>query len=181
MSTLRSLLLQCEQYPRVAPVVPTQLHKGLKCKRKINEDKEQKKNKNKLQVSSKVLILAEQYLFPAIRVYQEASRMHMNSWYTFLIRNFYEEWGRYTVHGFRVVYETEQSMLLAKDFCIKSPTQYMAVESLCGVILAVHFATWLISRICQCKTMTMTLEFSHWSNNNCYHIIFISLTTITYY
>ena len=68
MSTLRSLLLQCEQYPRVAPVVPTQLHKGLKCKRKINEDKEQKKNKNKLQVSSKVLILAEQFLFLAIRV-----------------------------------------------------------------------------------------------------------------
>ena len=66
MSTLQSLLLQCEQYPRVAPVVPTQLHKGLKCKRKINEDKEQKKNKNKL--SSKVLILAEQFLFPAIRV-----------------------------------------------------------------------------------------------------------------
>ena len=65
LSTLRSLLLQCEQYPRVAPVAPTQLHKGLKCKRKINEDKEQKKNKT-LQVSSKVLILAEQFLFPAI-------------------------------------------------------------------------------------------------------------------
>ena len=45
------------------------------------------------------------------------------------------------MHGFRVVYETEQSMLLAKDFCIKFPTQCMEVESLCGVILAVHFAT----------------------------------------
>ena len=46
------------------------------------------------------------------------------------------------MHGFSVVYETEQSMvILAKDFCIKSPTQWMDVESLCGVILAVHFAT----------------------------------------
>ena len=46
------------------------------------------------------------------------------------------------MHGFSVVYETEQSMLLAKDFCIKSPIYTMdgSIESLCGVILAVHFA-----------------------------------------
>ena len=70
LSTLRSLLLQCEQYPRVAPVAPTQLHKGLKCKRKNKEQKEKKhtkKNPQKtLQVLSKVLILAEQFLFSAI-------------------------------------------------------------------------------------------------------------------
>ena len=63
LSTLRSLLLQCEQYPRIAPVAPTQLHKGLKCKRK---NKEQKKNTQTLQVLSKVLILTEQFLFSVI-------------------------------------------------------------------------------------------------------------------
>ena len=41
LSTLSSLLLQCEQHPRVAPVAPTQLHKGLKC-----ESKKKKKRKN---------------------------------------------------------------------------------------------------------------------------------------
>ena len=71
LSTLWSLLLQCEQYPRVAPVAPTQLHKGLKCKRKNKEQKKKHTKKKQqqrktLQVLSKVLILAEQFLFSAI-------------------------------------------------------------------------------------------------------------------
>ena len=65
LSTLSSLLLQCERHPQVAPVAPTQLHKGLKCEIKKLK---QKKNITRVRQStdSCITILFSAVLYTSV-------------------------------------------------------------------------------------------------------------------